>query len=408
MEFHTPYADLLPPLSITEFAALKADIINNGGVHTPIVVDENNNILDGHHRYKIDQNAPFQVISGLSMEEKIAYVLGTNMKRRNLSVEQKKELRQKMKTVAIALNKAGKTQEQIAVLLGIDRTTVSNWLNSNNVNNHIVTKSDGRIRLPINAEAIILNRTEAGETQAQIAADYGVTQRTIGLHIEKAKKKREDKLKREALIKNAAGKSDKWHIYQANMQGWNAPHLYDFIITDPPYPKEYLSLYEQLAVRANVWLKPDSLLIVMCGESYLDQIMAMMTRHIKYYWMAAYLTPGQPTPLRQRQVNTCWKPLIIFSNGNYQGKKFSDVFSSAPKDNDKRFHKWGQSVSGMYSLISMVCLPGQAILDPFCGAGTTGIAALMHGCLFDGIDIEQENVDISKGRLAEYDQTTER
>jgi len=48
-----------------------------------------------------------------------------------------------------------------------------------------------------------------------------------------------------------------------------------------------------------------------------------------------------------------------------------------------------------------MCLPGQSILDPFCGACTTGIAALKHGCFFDGIEMNIENVNISKARLNE-------
>jgi site-specific DNA-methyltransferase (adenine-specific) len=98
-------------------------------------------------------------------------------------------------------------------------------------------------------------------------------------------------------------------------------------------------------------------------------------------------------------VNTTWKPLLIFENEKYSGKIFGDVFKS--DGNDKDFHKWGQSISGMCDIISKMCLPGQYILDPFCGAGTTGIAALKHGCLFDGIDKEGENVNISKARLSD-------
>ena len=196
---------------------------------------------------------------------------------------------------------------------------------------------------------------------------------------------------------------NRWNIWQADINKWTAPRQYDFIITDPPYPREYLPLYEILASRAVKWLKPGGLLIAMCGQSYLNQIYRMMSNHLEYYWTACYLTPGQSTSLRQKQVNTNWKPLLIFGNNGYNGKIFGDVFNS--KKNDKDFHKWGQSESGMYSVISGICLPGQYILDPFCGAGTTGIAALIHGCLFDGIDIDEQNVNISKARL--NDTTTE-
>jgi len=137
----------------------------------------------------------------------------------------------------------------------------------------------------------------------------------------------------------------------------------------------------------------------MCGQSYLNEIYKSMSEHIAYYWTGCYLTPGQPTPLRQRNVNTTWKPLLMF--GDYTGKIFGDVFTS--DKNEKSLHEWGQSESGMLSIISKLCLPGQYILDPFCGSGTTGLMALTHGCLFNGIDIKEDNVKITQGRLQQYD-----
>jgi len=193
---------------------------------------------------------------------------------------------------------------------------------------------------------------------------------------------------------------DRWLVEVADIATYQTTTQFDFIITDPPYPKEYLPLYEVLAKRSLEWLKPGGLLVAMCGQSYLPQIHEMLAKHLSYYWTACYWTPGQPTPLRTRQVNTTWKPILIYTrDGEYHGKIFGDVFKS--DGNDKSLHKWGQSESGMLSLIQQICLPGQTILDPFCGAGTTGVAALNHGCLFTGIDIEEQNVLISRGRLAE-------
>ena len=193
--------------------------------------------------------------------------------------------------------------------------------------------------------------------------------------------------------------SERWKVYHSDFRTWKQQKQYDFVITDPPYPKEFLPLFEDLAIYSKLWLKDGGLLIVMSGQSYLNEIYEMMSRNIQYYWTACYLTPGQPTPLRQVNVNTTWKPLLIFRKGEYKGKIFGDVFKS--DGNDKDFHKWGQSISGMYDIISKMCLPGQSILDPFCGAGTTGIAALRHGCFFDGIEMNIENVNISKARLNE-------
>jgi site-specific DNA-methyltransferase (adenine-specific) len=193
--------------------------------------------------------------------------------------------------------------------------------------------------------------------------------------------------------------SDKWHVYHGDIATWKAPRQYDFIITDPPYPKEYLPLWDTLAYRANEWLKEGGLLIAMSGQSYLDEVYRMMSTHLEYYWTASYLTPGASASLRQKNVNTQWKPLLIYTKGKYNGKIFKDVFISG--ENDKDNHKWGQSVSGMYDIIANICLEGQYILDPFCGAGTTGVAALKHRCFFDGLELIEENVNISKGRLSE-------
>jgi len=190
-----------------------------------------------------------------------------------------------------------------------------------------------------------------------------------------------------------------WNVEIGDIKDYETKEKFDFIITDPPYKKEYLGLYEILAIRSIEWLKDDGLLIVMCGQSYFSEIIMLMTKHLQYYWIGCYLTPGQPTPLRQKQINASWKPLLIFSkiDAEYKGKTFGDVFKS--DQNEKDFHEWGQSISGMTSIVSQICKPEQTIFDPFCGSGTTGIAAIKCGCYFHGIDIDPDNVRLTKKRL---------
>ena len=43
----------------------------------------------------------------------------------------------------------------------------------------------------------------------------------------------------------------RWNVYQSDLSTWKSDRQYDFIITDPPYPKEYLPLYETLSERAS-------------------------------------------------------------------------------------------------------------------------------------------------------------
>lgn len=176
----------------------------------------------------------------------------------------------------------------------------------------------------------------------------------------------------------------------------------DFIITDPPYPREYLPVYETLAKMAARTLKPGGSLLVMIGQSYLPEILALMTPHIRYHWTLAYLTPGgQAVQLWQREVNTFWKPVLWFVNGEYGGDWIGDVCKSSTNDNDKRFHSWGQSESGMADLIERFTYPGQLICDPFLGGGTTGAVAVKLARRFIGMDISAEAVNTARVRIAE-------
>ena len=68
-------------------------------------------------------------------------------------------------------------------------------------------------------------------------------------------------------------------------------------------------------------------------------------------------------------------------------------------DNDKRFHGWGQSESGMIDLLQRCSEPLQTILDPFCGGGATGVAALATGRHFIGADKEAECIETCRSRL---------
>jgi site-specific DNA-methyltransferase (adenine-specific) len=43
--------------------------------------------------------------------------------------------------------------------------------------------------------------------------------------------------------------------------------------------------------------------------------------------------------------------------------------------------------------------PGQVVLDPFCGSGTTGVACIRHGRRFIGFDMEAEYLAVAQKRL---------
>ena len=102
----TPFADLLPPLSADEFAALKASDAAGIRERDPALFDEEGNLLDGRHRLKIDPKWPRKVVKGLKTDaEKMAFVFQVNFSRRNLTPDQKQELSTKQRKVAQDLRK---------------------------------------------------------------------------------------------------------------------------------------------------------------------------------------------------------------------------------------------------------------------------------------------------------------
>jgi site-specific DNA-methyltransferase (adenine-specific) len=50
-------------------------------------------------------------------------------------------------------------------------------------------------------------------------------------------------------------------------------------------------------------------------------------------------------------------------------------------------------------LVKLASLPGETVLDPFMGSGTTGIACLEHGRRFVGIEVDPGYFALAVERL---------
>jgi site-specific DNA-methyltransferase (adenine-specific) len=401
---------LLPDLSAEEYAALR-DSIQLDGVKVPVEYDEDENIMDGHHRVRICQELgikdwPRVVRMSMTEEQKTEHILALNLDRRHLNKEQRQELVAKLREQGWSMRRIA---DKLRVSIGTTHGDIQVFKNEHLGPNSILG-TDGKQYSATRAEPYarplsLFNPSKMEVQKARAVVESGnadlIERMDDTGNVDRAWRelKRGEQLQ-ELLAKTPAAPSDRWSVEVGDVATWQTDRHFDFIITDPPYPREYLPLYGTLARRAREWLTPGGLLIAMCGQSYLDEIYHAMGEYLCYYWTACYLTPGPATPLRMKQVNSNWKPVLVYApSDKYTGKTFGDVFHSDA--NDKDFHKWGQSVSGMLSLISQVCLPGQSILDPFCGGGSTGVAALQHGCTFHGLDIDRESVRIAQARLGE-------
>jgi hypothetical protein len=117
------FADLLPPLSDEQYAALEADILQNG-CYSPIIVNENTVIIDGYHRYEICEKhgIPYRM-AVFAFEDDLEaqrWALDTQKARRNLSVWELGQIALKLKPELEA--KAKETQgERTDLYLNSDK-----------------------------------------------------------------------------------------------------------------------------------------------------------------------------------------------------------------------------------------------------------------------------------------------
>lgn len=178
----------------------------------------------------------------------------------------------------------------------------------------------------------------------------------------------------------------------------------DVIITDPPYPKEYLDCWNKLAEFAAKKLKTGGVLIAMSGQSYLPEVYKRMTiEGLDYYWTSCIKhTVG--TDLHTKRVKTQWKPLLWYVKGKYT-KTFQNTDVYTPNYSDtaagQDYHKWGQSLPLFEEFVDRFTYAKDIVCDPFLGGGTTAIACINKKRKFIGVELDKKVFKLTSKRIDE-------
>lgn len=412
-EFH-PVADIFPMLSDDELDELAEDIWMYG-LKEPIWRHRDGRIIDGRNRWLACQKASvecrFNTYSGTD-DDLVPFVISLNLKRRHLDESQRAmvaariaNMRQGARTDLAQI--CARSQSQAAELLNVSRRAVQHADVVMDGGAPELVKAVEAGEASVSAAAVVAR--EPKERQREIVAkgrEEIVREANRIKREEKKKKQEERERKAESAVAAMPRKGERWRLIHAPVSGLDEIEdgSIDCIVTDPPYPREYLSVYGDLARTAARVLKPGGSCFVMVGQSYLPEIIGELESCLTYHWTLGYLTPGgQAVQVWPRKVNTFWKPVLWFVKGAYSGHWIGDVAKSEVNDNDKRFHHWGQSESGMADLIRRCSEAGQTVLDPFCGGGTTGVVAVDLGRFFIGADIDAAMIARSASRFQEID-----
>lgn len=194
-----------------------------------------------------------------------------------------------------------------------------------------------------------------------------------------------------------------------------APHL---MVTDPPYGVSYDPSWRK---RAGVNLNPLKLGKV-ANDDQADwrEAWALFPGAVAYVWHASLHTSEVKQSLEASgfgmRSQIIWaKDRFAFSRGHYHwqhepcwyavrgtagahwsgDRKQSTVWTIDAREDDGHGHGTQKPVECMRRPIENNSSPGQAVYDPFCGSGTTIIAAEMTGRSCLAIEIDPPYVDVA-------------
>lgn len=412
---------MLPPMLSEQFKRLKEDIRENGLKVAITLCD--GKVLDGWQRYQIcrelDIEPRFEQFAG---RNPLLECWSLNIARRHLEKSQLAILASEMNTRLMeafraekeAESQAGKNQEDGGT--NVTPVPAGDADAPEDTEKKRTKRKRGKTRSLVSE---ILNVSEGYIQRAKKLKEQDedlynkVREGKLTLPKAMAKAKGKFYKQREAEGKDTSSilinpKEDRFFLHNCDLlQAPIEDGSLDAIISDPPYTKETLGCWTQLAEFAARKLKDGGILLAMAGNYHLPEICQRMTvEGLNYFWTLCYHMPRAGTQVLNRPFRTNWKPILWYTKGEYK-RTFqpSDVFTGDYVDciEGKQYHKWGQSVLLFEELVSKFTYANELVCDPFIGGGTTGIACLNQKRKFIGIDIDPVAYKTSWDRLSKWE-----
>jgi adenine-specific DNA-methyltransferase len=183
----------------------------------------------------------------------------------------------------------------------------------------------------------------------------------------------------------------------------------DFILTDPPYLVNYQSrdgrrvandsgsgnwIYPAFAEMYRV-LKPNSFCVTFYGWNKLDVWFAAWKRagfrpcgHL--VWVKNYASGRGVVEYRHEQA------FVLGKGDGRPPRVLPDVLNFAYTGN--KLHPTEKAVSSLMPVIQAFTEPGQVVLDPFAGSGSTLVAAKELGRRYVGIELDERHAETAFAR----------
>ena len=387
--------NIFPEMNEDDYYRLKSDIERNGYDNSQPIYIFDGFILDGWNRYKACQELDVTPVIKEFHGNEIAaleFVMRTN-KRRNLTSSQWAAIAVEADDIWDVLQEDIERERRKKQAEKIKLTERDNTGKFKPVYDNKLTQTETERTTQRMADMFNTNRTYVSD-----AKKYRNDNPEIFEEIKRGDKnisevKREEKKKtkeeenrriqedREREMKNYKDEDYRPKIYKGRFQDICKDfddNSIDHIITDPPYPKEYLPDWGDLSKIANRILKPGGFCICYSGKLHLPDVINLMTEHLSYYWQLILLHTGLPAAVHPVKMNTMYKPILIFYKEprTPQDKYIIDLIKGTGRE--KYGHKWQQAEDELKQVLDNFTHEGDLILDPFAGSGTTGSCCMKN------------------------------
>jgi len=172
----------------------------------------------------------------------------------------------------------------------------------------------------------------------------------------------------------------------------------DLVLTDPPYNVglDYGDKVDDERTDYGEWVESwfseckrvSKILLVTPG-------VANVTLYPKPLWMGCWFKHGSPS--RCPTGFNAWEPILIY--GKRIGEQTTDVFDAILESDDKALgHPCPKPVVLFRQIIELYSEPGDIVLDPFLGSGTTLLACRKTGRIGLGFEINPDYESIIRER----------
>ena len=315
----------LLPLRPEELAELERSVLEEG-IRDPLVVwrkDGQLILVDGHHRYELAKKhgLSFQVVERefRDLDEVLVWIDRNQLARRNLTDEQRAVVIGRLyKTMKQAPHRPPKdekvakfatfsghaaTAKTIAAQIGVGERTVRNAAKFTEAVEALQQVSPKAAEVVLRGEvkdALTNLHLVPVEAMSFVAEQITNGERSIKRAMEKWGALQREKRLKEKVAETLPEQSQPFELYCCDIHDAHkfvAANSIDIIITDPPYGREHLHLYDALAEFATHALKEGGICVVMCGVGCLPKAIEALGRYLTYVWALTYLTPGQHSKL---------------------------------------------------------------------------------------------------------------